>query len=248
MQMEAVMQVASSHAAEEVRHTPLLEFGSVNLPVVGETTIGITSWMVTFWAIIILLLVLSLIATRKKAMVPRGLQNLAEWGVDGLQSFFRTIVGKRNDMVIPLLVAFFIFILVSNYAGLLPMAGHVPGFAVPTSYLSVTAGLALVTFFCIHYYGFKANKLGYFRHFISPIAFLLPILVIEELVKPFSLAMRLFGNIYGEEEVVIQLANLIPIGIPVVVQVLAVLFGLIQALVFSLLSAVYISVSSSEAH
>lgn len=247
--MEDAVQVASGiEAAEHVRHTYLLEFGTVDLPLFGETTIGITSWMITFWVLVILLVVLSLIATRKMTMVPKGLQNLAEWGVDGLQNFFTGIVGKRNDMVIPLLVTYFIFILVSNYSGLLPLAGHLPGFAVPTSYLSVTAGFALVVFFCIHYYGFKGNGLGYFKHFVSPVAFLLPLLIIEELVKPFSLAMRLYGNIFGEEEVVIQLANLVPIGVPVIVQVLAVLFGLIQALVFTLLTSVYISVSSSEAH
>ena len=253
--MEAVFQIASAygeeaiHAAEQVRTEPLLDFGTVNLPLFGETSIGITNWMVTFWIIALVIIVCSIIATHKMKMVPSGLQNLMEWAVAGLTNFFSGVMGKKDgEYFAPMLITFFIFILCSNYSSLLPLAGMVEGFAVPTSYINVTAGFALVTFFCIHVYGVKANRIHYLKHFVSPFAFLLPILLLEEVVKPVALAIRLYGNIYGEEEVVLQLANLIPIGLPVVMQLLGALFGLIQALVFTLLSSIYISTAMGEAH
>ncbi|MBQ9973106.1 MAG: F0F1 ATP synthase subunit A, partial [Firmicutes bacterium] len=81
----------------------------------------------------------------------------------------------------------------------------------------------------------------FFLHLFKPFAFLFPIMLIEQFVRPLSLTLRLYGNIYGEEAVVHAFFDLIPIGLPVVMQFLSVLMGLVQALVFSLLSSIYIS-------
>ncbi len=238
--MDAVYQIASG-GGEEAGHGvyTLFEIGPV----------PITSWMVTMWGIMLLFILVSFFATRNVQMVPKGLQNAMEFIVEGLLGFFAGIMGKeRAKRYGPLLITFFVFILISNYSGMLPLAGHMPGLAAPTSIFNVTVGLAIVVFFATHINGFRVNKVHYLKHFITPFAFLLPLLLIEEVVRPFSLAMRLYGNIYGEEMVVTQLFNLLPLGLPVVMQLLGVLFGLIQAFVFTLLASIYISQATETGH
>ena len=143
------------------------------------------------------------------------------------------------------------FILLSNYSGLFPLNyhdGELATLQAPTALFSVTFGFAILVFVITHVSGAIYNGVGYLKHFISPIAIMLPFLIIEEIVKPITLSLRLYGNIFGEETVVHQLVLLCPWGVPAIMQILGVLFGLIQALVFSLLTAIYISTSTSEAH
>lgn len=135
----------------------------------------------------------------------------------------------------------FLFIVLCNYSGLIPGAGYFPWLKAPTSCLSVTAGLALCAFFATHYLGVRENGLrGYARHFIRPVVFMLPFLIIEEIVRPLSLSLRLFGNIYGEESVMEQLYELLPVGAPLIMMILSLLFCAIQAVVFTMLTAIYI--------
>ena len=95
-----------------------------------------------------------------------------------------------------------------------------------------------------HAYGLK----GYSHHFTKPIAVLCPLFLLEEIVHPVSLSLRLFGNIFGEEAVTEQLAEVIPVVAPLAMNVLSLLMGAIQALVFTLLSSIYISMAASEGH
>ena len=90
--------------------------------------------------------------------------------------------------------------------------------------------------------------MGYFKHFISPVPVLLPINILETFTRPLSLALRLFGNIYGEEMVVAVLLGLMPILLPLPIQVLGVLFGAVQAFVFTLLAAIYIEEATAHEH
>ena len=144
---------------------------------------------------------------------------------------------------------FFIFIVVCNYSGLLPGAGHVKGFAVPTACLSVTAALGIVAFFTTHTIGIRERGLGhYLKTFIMPFFLLLPLNLIEQIVRPFSLAVRLYGNLYGEEMVVEQLYNLFPILLPLLMNVLSLIFCLIQAMVFTMLLGIYVSEAVEEEH
>ena len=80
----------------------------------------------------------------------------------------------------------------------------------------------------------------YFRRFISPIAFMLPLMVLDEFIKPASLALRLFGNVFGEETVTHNLYDLLPIGAPVIMMALSLLFCAIQAVVFTMLTSIYL--------
>ena len=186
-------------------------------------TPGLTTWMVTFWGVMIVMIILGALAARKKAMVPRGIQNFGEWAYGGLTNFFTGIIGEREAKQFgPVLVTFFIFILIANYSGMLPLnmeEGKLMNLQAPTAIFSVTLGFAMIVFVLVHFAGFQYNKLGYFKHFVSPMAFMLPLLLLEEIIHPFTLALRLFGNIAGEEEVIIQLGYLVPVVVPTIMEI-----------------------------
>ena len=192
------------------------------------------------WAIMAAVLIFAYICTRKMETVPGPMQNIAEMAVGSLYGLIGDIMGKNTRKFFPLLGTFFIFIVVCNYSGLLPGAGEL--FTVPTSVLAVTAALATIGFFAIHTSGIRKKGLGkYLLSFLKPVAFLLPITLIEQITRPLSLALRLYGNIYGEEQVVDTLSGILAVGLPLIMQVLSLLFCLIQALVFTMLLSIYIS-------
>ncbi|MBQ1501515.1 MAG: F0F1 ATP synthase subunit A, partial [Firmicutes bacterium] len=197
--------------------------------------------MITSLAITIILVVIAILATRHMKERPTGLQNAMEKFIEVLHNFLSDIVGAKHiDKYFPYLCTLFMFILLSNYCGLIPFCGRIPGFAAPTSVINVTAGLAICTFCLTHYSGLRYNGLGYGKHFIRPFVFILPLLIIDELVHPLSLTLRLFGNVFGEESVTEEIFNLLPVVAPTLLQALSVLMGLIQAMVFVMLSAFYI--------
>lgn len=207
--------------------------------------IEITGVVVTMWVIIAVLALLSWLATRKMKDVPGTLQNLAEMAVSKLQGYYEGILGPElAEKYFPVLATLFIFIIVCNYAGLLPGAGHIKGFSVPTASLSVTAGLAIVGFFTTHTVGIRERGVrDYLKSFVSV---MLPLTLVETFVRPFSLALRLFGNLFGEEMVTEQLYGIFPILVPLVMNVLSLLFCLIQALVFTMLLSIYIAEAAGE--
>ena len=212
--------------------------------------VQITSTLTTMWAIILILTVLSILATRKLKDVPGPLQNLAEMAVESLQNYFAGIMGaKAAKKYFPIFATFFIFIVVCNYSGLLPGAGHFKGFAVPTACLSVTAALGIVAFFTTHTIGIREKGVKhYLKSFVTPFILMLQLNIIEQFVRPFSLSLRLYGNLYGEEMVVEQLYNIFPILLPVLMNVLSLLFCMIQAMVFTMLLSIYVSEAIEEEH
>ena len=133
------------------------------------------------------------------------------------------------------------------------MAGTLPGLKPPTSNVSTTAGLAICVFFLVLYYNIKTNGIiGYCKHLVGPmpaIAILMvPLNILEQFTRPLSLALRLYGAIYGEEMVVVSLAALCPLLLPLSMQFLGVLFGAIQAFVFTLLTAIYLEEATAVHH
>lgn len=221
-----------------------MEHGGALFHVAG---FGVTSTMTTMVGITVLLTTISYFATRNLQERPKGLQNAMEAGLEALRNFLAQVLGSdaMARHFLPILATFFFFIILSNYSSLLPMAGHLPGLSPPTATLSVTVGLAIVSFFAVQYYGFKTHKLGYLKHFLSPI---LPLLILEEFIHPFSLSLRLFGNIFGEEQVTGAIFSLVPLAVPVTMNILGLLFGAVQALVFTLLTSIYISTAAGKGH
>ena len=107
--------------------------------------------------------------------------------------------------------------------------------------------MAIVVFVAVQAIGIREHHgLSYFKHLLKPFAFLLPLMILEDLVKPISLTLRLYGNVFGEEMVTSSFFDLVPIGLPVVIQALSVLMGLVQALVFALLTGIYIKEALPE--
>ncbi len=211
----------------------------------------VTGTVTATWAIILILGLLSWLATRNLREVPGPLQTAAEMAVGKLRSFFEGTLGKEHARkYLPVLGTFFIFIIVSNYSGLLPGAGHFKGFHVPTASLSVTAGLAVAAFFTTHIIGIRERGLGhYLASFAKPlilIVLMLPLNIIEQFIRPMSLALRLYGNMSGEETVTEELYNIFPIAVPLIMQVLSLLFCLLQAVVFTMLLSIYISEAVEE--
>jgi F-type H+-transporting ATPase subunit a len=209
----------------------------------------VNSVTTTTWGLMLVFVVVGFLATRKLERIPtRRLQVGMEMLLETLINFFADIMGSREKAkrYIPLIGTFFVFILMCNYSGLLPGAGHIPGLQAPTSTWSVTAAFAIVVFFATHYYGVKEHGWRYFKHFAEPVFILLPLNIIGEFTKPLSLSLRLFGNIFGEEMVVAGIFSIIPLIVPVPLQFLSLLLGFIQALVFSLLASVYIATATAE--
>lgn len=200
-----------------------------------------TQTVYSMWGIMAVIVIFAFICTRKMEDKPGVLQNIAEMAVSSLRSFFEGVLGpKHTREYFPLLATFFIFIIVCNYTGLIPGAGEV--FTVPTSVLAVTSALAVISFVVIQSQGIKKKGLGkYLLGFFKPVAALFPIMILEQFTRPLSMALRLYGNIYGEETAAETLFDLFPLILPLVMHVLSLLFCFIQAMVFSMLFAVFLS-------
>ncbi len=214
-----------------------------------DFVVPIYDFVITSWVIMALLALISFLATKNMKRVPAGLQNIVEFLVGGLYEFFGGIMGeKRIRMYGPFLFTFFLFILFSNYTGLIPWAKMIPGFVPPTNNISITAGFSILVFISIFYFGIRAKGIGFFKHFFQPMAFLFILNIIEELVRPVSLSLRLYGNVSGELIIKQELAAMMPFLLPVPIMLLGVLMGAIQAFVFTLLASTYIAAATEEHH
>lgn len=216
------------------------EASEVVIPLFG--VLDITGEVLLMWAICLVLVVASAVATCRLRERPGRLQNVLETGIEYLDGFFTGLLGKRAARkYFYFLGSLFIFIIFSNYSGLIPGVGLTPYFKAPTSSLSVTVGLGLLAFVFLQLASLRARGgRGYLKRFITPVAFMLPLLVLDEFIKPASLALRLFGNIFGEETVTEELYNLLPIGAPALMMALSLLFCAIQAVVFTMLVSIYL--------
>jgi F-type H+-transporting ATPase subunit a len=210
-----------------------------------------------FSALILLFLLLFVaVSTRKRELIPGGLQNFMEWVVESINRFFGGILGKHGEPYLPYVGSLFLYIFVMN------MSGLIPGMKSPTTNLNTTVALALTVFITVQYTGIrKLGVGGYLYHLLGrpqdltgyllvPLMFPLN-LVLEVFLPPVSLSLRLFGNIFGEDTLIGAMVMLgvavfayfgIPGGFPFQIpfMLLSALLGTIQALIFSLLASVYI--------
>lgn len=215
------------------------EPSQVVIPLFG--ILDVTGEVIAMWAILLLVTVLSLLVTRNLKERPGTLQNLVETGVEYLDNFFSGILGRHHArQYFFFLASLFVFIILGNYSGLIPGMGLTPYAKAPTSSLSCTLGLGVCTFVFLQVAGLKVGVKHYFKRFVSPIFVMLPLLVLDEFIKPASLALRLFGNVFGEEAVTEELYGILPIGMPVIMMALSLLFCAIQAVVFTMLTSIYL--------
>ena len=203
--------------------------------------LDVTGEVITMWIMLLVIALLSLIVKKNLKERPGKFQNIIETGIEYLDNFFSDILGKKKSRkYFTFLASLFIFILFSNYSGLIPGVGLTDYVKAPTASLSVTAALGVVTFLFLQISGIRHNAKHYFKHFVKPMFFMLPLLVLDEIIKPASLALRLYGNIFGEETVTEELYHIFPIGAPVVMMVLSLLFCALQAMVFTMLVSIYL--------
>lgn len=203
--------------------------------------LDVTGEVVTMWIILAVITVISLIIKLNLKEKPGRFQNMIETGVEWLDNFFSDLLGKKKSrQYFTFLASLFIFIIFANYSGLFPGVGLTDYVKAPTASLSVTAGLGIVTFVFLQIAGLKCGVKHYFKRFVSPMFFMLPLLLLDEFIKPASLALRLFGNVFGEEMVTEELYHIFPVGVPVVMMALSILFCALQALVFTMLTSIYL--------
>ena len=181
---------------------------------------------------------------------PGKLQILAEDGLTMMGNMLEEWIPGKGRQYMPLLLSVFLYILVSNYAGL------VPGLMAPTSILSTTVGLAITVWLYYHFQGVRAQGLGpYLLHFAFPpgvpkamFIIMLPIEVISHVSRMMSLSLRLFGNIFGEELVIAVLFSLIPFFVPLPMMFLGIVTGGLQAFIFTLLTTIYLAGAVAVEH
>lgn len=198
------------------------------------------------WVVLFLLMALAFAASRGLKMVPGGLQNFMEVVVSGLENLVEETMGHKGKAYFPLIATFALFILTSNLLGL------IPGFFPPTANLNTNVALALIVFFMTHIIGLKEHGTHYIKHFTGPIIWLAPLMIIIEMIghlaRPLSLSLRLFGNMYGHEIVLMIFFTLVPFLLPIPMMLMGVLVAFIQAFVFSLLAMIYIAGALEDAH
>jgi F-type H+-transporting ATPase subunit a len=198
------------------------------------------------WLIIVLLALLSIMATKGLKAVPGGLQNFMEVIIGGIENMIVETMGEHGRPFFPLVATLAIFILVSNLIGL------VPGFFPPTANINTTAACAVVVFVMTHVVGVMHHGFGYIKHFLGPIIWLAPMMFFIEVIGHFSrvisLTLRLFGNMNGHELVLMIFFGLAPFLVPLPMMLMGVLVSFIQAFVFMLLAMIYIQGSLEHAH
>jgi F-type H+-transporting ATPase subunit a len=227
---------------------------------------SISSTILTMWIVMALLLLVGTLATRRMRVIPGRVQNLLEWAYEFGSDFAVGIGGPAARRYFPVFGAFFLFILFSNWSGLVPPIGKIEQLRAPTSDLNITIGLALTSFVLFQGEGFrrlgvrgylsKFFPIGEFRHGLGAGVLAMYVGIIElflEFVKPVTLSMRLFGNIYGGEVALAVITALTIAIIPVTLVGLEALLNLIQALIFSVLTLMFILIAieghgAEEAH
>lgn len=184
----------------------------------------------------------------KLTLVPSRGQNFWEVIIGGLEEFMAENMGKEGArMMFPMIATFALYILVANIVGLMP------GFMSPTSNLNITVGCTLIVFVTTHILGVKYHGLGYVKHFLGPMPWLIPLMlpieIVSHLARILSLSIRLFGNIMAKEvllSILFMLAGAYFAPLPILV--LGVLVSVVQAGVFVLLSVIYFSGAMEHAH
>jgi len=202
---------------------------------------------VTYTVLVMAILaLLGFLATRRMDIYPNKVQNVMEVFVNAFHNLLIDTMGEHGKRFFPLIATIGFFILFSNLIGL------IPGFESPTASLNTTVAMALVVFFLTHIVGVQVQGMKYFKQFLGPVWWLIPLMmpieIISHLSRPLSLSVRLFGNIQGGHIVVAVIFVLVPLLIPLPILILKILISVIQTLVFMLLSMMYIAGAMEEHH
>lgn len=206
--------------------------------------VAITRPVVTTWVIMLALTAGCRLVTRRLKAQPDTRQAALEILVTGIAQQIQGVIGKDARPFLPLLGTLFIYLVIANLCGVLP------GVEAPTAKLETPMALGLIVFFSVHYFGARAHGLrGYLASFAKPKLIMLPLNVLSEVTRTFSMMVRLFGNVMSGEFIIALVVALAGLFVPVPLMLLEVLVGLVQAYIFAVLATVFIgaAVGSVEA-
>lgn len=222
---------------------------------------SISSTILTMWIVMVIVLGGAILMTRGGKLIPGRAQNLFEFFYEFLSDFGIGLAGPKARPYIPIFAAFFVLILFDNWIGLVPPVGKIDLLRAPSSDVNITIGMALVSFVIFHVEGFRhLGVKGYlgkffpiyeFRNGLGAGIIAMFVGLIElmlEFVKPVTLSMRLFGNIYGGEVALGVMTALTISFIPVALIGLEVMLNAIQALIFSVLTLMFIVLAIESHH
>jgi F-type H+-transporting ATPase subunit a len=197
--------------------------------------VPITRPVATTWAIMLVLALASWLVTRRLKVHPDRRQAVLEVIVTGVLRQIEDVIRKDARPLLPLLGTLFIFLVVANLSGVLP------GTEAPTAKIETPAALALIVFVSVHYFGVRARgPFGYLASFAKPKLIMLPLNLLSEVTRTFSLMVRLFGNIMSGEFVIALVVALAGLFLPIPFMALEILLGLVQAYIFTVLATVFI--------
>lgn len=231
--MEARIQALIDGIAHLARHE-VFRIGPVSI----STTV-INTWIV----MAVLFFIVWLLTRNGFRERPRGVQTFLEIVMEFFYGLIDESMGKAGRRFVALGGSLFIFILALN------ISWFIPGMVPPTTDIMSTAAFAVTAIVLIQLLALREKGIGgYFKHFMQPTPLMAPMNVLEEVIKPFSMSIRLFGNMFGEKMVVTILFALVPLLFPVPVMMLGVLMGAIQAYIFTLLSITYLAAATQGHH
>lgn len=206
--------------------------------------------LVTMWIVMGILVVLAFLSTRKLSIIPGKIQSVAEAIINYILDFTKSM-GPEGKQHVPLLGTLFLFIISANLIGQIPFKlYHLEQgeMASPTNDINMTAAMAIIVVIYYIISGIRKKGLKYFKHYTQPIWFMTPFNIIEDIVRPLSLSIRLFANIFAGEMLIMAFGSLIAYFLPLPIMFFEIFVAWIQALIFTLLSAAYISIATQESH
>ena len=228
------------HGTESIGKHTLAQIDLFGVPLVFHMDSIMMSWVTM--AVVI---VVAWLATRKIVRdKPQGRWQLfMEMVVEGLIDQLEKTAGPKSKAIAPLIITLFLYLIFANWLGLVP-----GGFTSPTVDVNTTLGLAIMIALSVHVIGASRNGLSHFGHLFKPHWLFLPINIMEEISKPLTMGLRLFGNILAGEILLIILYMLVPALAPTLWLGFSVFVGIIQALIFTILSIVSLSGAFNDHH
>lgn len=206
--------------------------------------------IITMWITMAILIVFAFFATRKMSIIPGKLQAIAEGILGVFVNLTDSMIGKNGRKHVPLLASLFLFILTANLLGQLPWRLYhlkTGELASPTNDINMTAAMAIMVLVYYIYQGVKVKGPKYFLHEFSFAGIIMALVeLLEMVVRPFSLALRLFANILAGELLIVTFVGLCAYLLPLPFMLFEVFVAFIQALVFMLLSTAYIAIAVQE--
>jgi F-type H+-transporting ATPase subunit a len=231
--------LAQEAAAEHGEHV-----GPETTNIFAIAGIPVSDTVFSAWCVMAVLVILAWSVTRNLKLIPSGFQNLVELIIEAWMGIIEQVAGARGRKFLPLVLTAFLFILMSNWLGTLPIFGNINWFRSPNSDLNLTAAMAIIVFFTVQFWGIRSLGIGgYLKEFVVPN----PLHILTELSRPVSLSLRLFGNIFAGEVLLKTMLGIAPYVLFVFLG-LEVFVGMIQALIFAMLTLAFLSIATAHGH